>query len=401
MAQFAYKALNHEGQVTTGVVEAPSREQVAKKLLNMQLTPLSIDKSSRIVKKMSMSRNVKIKTHALIIFTRQMRLLLKAGVPLLECLKSLGAQVTNENWKKVLDSIGKDVEFGISFSQSLKKYPKIFSDLYVNSVQVGEISGTLEGILQNLEKSLEEEMKLMDNIKKATRMPMIVFVAIIIAVIVFITYVIPKFTPIFEMSGQDLPIPTRIIMGISDAFTSYWYLILGIAGGAFFSLTAFYKTKKGKYIIQNFLINMPIYGELLQKISVQRFSTTLALLSRSGIPLVEAIDTARRNETNSVYERAIAQMRELVEKGQTIANAMKRFKLFPPIMINMVFIGEKSGALDEMLENVADFNSYEIERTVQNLTSLIEPVVTVFLGIMVLILALSIFLPMWNMLSIM
>ena len=400
MAQFSYKALNKEGQVTTGFVDAATREQAANKLLNMQLTPLSLDKS-KAAKKMSMSRGIRVKTRDVIVFTRQLRLLLRAGVPLLESLQSLSAQITNENWKKVLENITKDVEFGNSFSHALRKYPRVFSELYINSVQVGEITGTLDGILENLETHMEEDMKLKDNIKKATRMPMIVFIAIIIAVIVFITYVIPKFQPIFAMSGEDLPLPTQIILGISNAFISYWYIIIGVTGIIFFSFTSFYKTKKGKYIIQNFLLNIPIYGELLQKISVQRFSSTLALLNRSGIPLVDAIDTAKRNETNTVYQRAISQLRDLVEKGQSIANAMKRFKLFPPLMVHMVYIGEKSGALDEMLENVSSFNNYEIERTVENLTSMIEPLVTVFLGIMVLILALSIFLPMWNMLSFM
>ena len=239
VAQFSYKALNREGQVTNGLIDAPSREKAADKLLNMQLTPLSLDKA-KAIKKMKLSNRVKVKTRTIIIFTRQLRLLLKAGVPLLESLQSLSEQVTNENWKKVLDSITKDVEFGNSFSHGLRKYPNIFSELYINSVQVGEITGALDNILENLEKNLEEDMKLKDNIKKATRMPMIVFIALIIAVIVFITYVIPKFTPIFEMSGQDLPLPTKVILGISDAFIGYWYIIAGVVGAIFFSFVTIY-----------------------------------------------------------------------------------------------------------------------------------------------------------------
>lgn len=398
MAQFSYRALNKAGELVTGNIEADNKKDASSKLSRLNFTPLNVEKKSKLIN-FDFSVKPKVKPENVIVFTRQLQSLLKAGVPLLDAIKALSEQSADEDLLKVLQAISGELEMGNSFSYALKKHPKVFSELYVNTISIGESTGNLDEILADLYVFLEDDLKLRKDIKKATRYPILVISALILAFFVFIIFVIPKFTPIFEKSGEELPLPTQIILGISDVMSAYWFIIIIVVIATVVLFTSFYRTPKGKFIIDLYLLKIPIYGTLLQKISIQRFSKTLAILSRAGIPLVQAIEIAVKIETNAVYVKEINNVHDLIEKGMGVGAAMKRSKFFPNLMVHMVLIGEKSGALDEMLMNVADFNNSEIKSSVDNLTAMIEPIVTVFLGIMVLILALSIFLPMWNMLS--
>lgn len=398
MSNFSYRALNKSGELVTGNLEVGSKEDAAAELAKLKYTPLSINK-----KKSSLNFDfylkATVKPNTLLIFTKQLYSLIKAGVPLLDSIVSLQEQTEDENLQKVLKEIAADIEAGNTFSKALKNHPRVFSVLYTNSVQVGEITGNLDSVLKEICMFLADDIKMKQNIKKAIRYPIMVFIALILAFVVFITFVIPKFVPIFEKSGQDLPAPTLIILGISNLVTSFWIPILGLIGLIIFGFIAFYNTPRGKYLTHYYLLKIPIYGELLKKISLQRFSRTLALLNKSGIPLVQSMETGRNVETNSVYKEEIGNILNDIEKGISISGSMRKSKYFPPLMIHMISVGEKSGTLDDMLFDVSDFNNTEIEHMIQNLTSLIEPIVTVVLGVMVLFLALSIFLPMWNMLS--
>jgi len=398
MGQFNYRALNKAGELVVGNLQAGSKSEAAAKLSKMQFTTLSLTKKKSGVQ-FSLALKAKVKPNSILIFTKQLQSLIKAGVPLLDSLHSLEEQTADENLQKVLKSVSSEIEMGSSFSNALKNHPDVFSVLYTNSIQIGEISGNLDSILNEICLFMADDIQMKQNIKKATRYPIMVFIALIMAFVVFITFVIPKFTPIFEKSGEDLPAPTLIMLGISDLVIGYWLPLLGLIGMMIAGFVFYYNTPKGKRLVHYYMLQAPVYGELLKKISLQRFSRTLALLNKSGIPLVQAMETGKNVETNSIYKEEIEKLKDQIEKGISIAGALKKSKYFPPLMVHMIAVGEKSGTLDDMLFDVSDFNSSEIDQMVQNLTSLIEPIVTVFLGIMVLFLALSIFLPMWNMLS--
>lgn len=400
MGQFSYRALNKSGELVTGNLEAANKDEAASKLSKLNYTPLSLQKKGGMFQ-LDFSLKPKVKPNSILMFTKQLQSLIKAGVPLLEALTSLKDQTSDENLQKVLKSVTAEIEMGSSFSNALKKHKHIFSSLYTNSIQIGEVSGNLDAVLEEITLFMADDIKMKQNIKKATRYPMMVMIALVLAFVVFITFVIPKFVPIFEKSGQELPTPTLLILGISEVVTGYWLPLIGVIGLAIFGFAAFYNTPKGKFLTHYYMLEAPIYGQLLRKISIQRFSRTIALLNKSGIPLVQSIEISGNAETNTVYIDEISKIQQQIEKGVSIAGAMKKSKYFPILMVHMIAVGEKSGTLDEMLYNVAEFNNQEIDQMVQNLTSLIEPIVTVFLGIMVLILALSIFLPMWNMLSFM
>ena len=400
MGQFSYRALNKTGELVVGNLEAGSKKEAASRLSKLNYTPLSLRKKGGMFQP-NFSFKLKVKPNNILIFTKQLHSLIKAGVPLLEALHSLHEQTSDENLQKVLKSVTAEIEMGSSFSNALKKHPNVFSVLYTNSIQIGEVSGNLDSVLYEISLFMADDIKMKQNIKKATRYPMMVMIALLLAFVVFITFVIPKFIPIFEKGGQELPMPTLIILGISDVVTGYWLPIIGLIGLTIFGYASFYNTPKGKLFTHYYMLEAPIYGQLLRKISIQRFSRTMALLNKSGIPLVQAIEIGGNVETNEVYKEEISKIQQQIEKGVSIAGAMKKSKYFPALMVHMIAVGEKSGTLDDMLYEVSEFNNSEIDEMVDNLTALIEPIVTVFLGIMVLILALSIFLPMLNMLSFM
>jgi type II secretory pathway component PulF len=262
------------------------------------------------------------------------------------------------------------------------------------------VSGNLEQILQSLVSQLENDMKLSKDLRKALSYPAFVIAALIMAFVVFITYVIPNFAPIFEKSSVELPLPTRMILLMSDLFISYGIvllIVLVVTGLAFYS---YYKSEKGKYMTHYYLLKLPLIGDLLKKVSSQRFSSTISILIRQGIPLVQAMTTAIKTESNRVFKENIAKIQEKVESGQSISAAMQITNIFPKMMIQMVSVGELTGTLELMMGNIAEITKLEISNSVENLTSLIEPVITVVLAVMVLFLALSIFLQMWNMMDI-
>jgi type IV pilus assembly protein PilC len=400
MAQYSYRALNKAGELVVGNIEAASKEETASKLSKLNYTPLTMEKKGGMFQ-FNFVLKAAVKPNVLLIFTKQLHSLIKAGVPLLEALSSLKEQTADENLQKVLKSVSEEIEMGSSFSNSLKKHPNVFPTLYTNSIQIGEVSGNLDSVLHEISLFMADDIEMKQKIKKATRYPMMVMIALALAFVVFITFVIPKFIPIFEKGGQELPTPTLMILGISNIVTGYWLPLIGVIGLSIFGFMAFYNTPKGKFLTHRYMLEAPIYGKLLRKISIQRFSRTMALLNKSGIPLVQAMGIAENVETNEVYKEEISKIQQHIEKGVSVAGAMKKSKYFPILMVHMIAVGEKSGTLDNMLYDVAEFNNSEIDEMVDNLTALIEPIITVFLGIMVLILALSIFLPMWNMLSFM
>ncbi len=397
MPNYTYTAVNEAGQRIKNEITATAEQDVIQQLLRMQLTPVEIKKISSRKKVRKSSRRIKSKDVAL--FTKQLYTLLKAGVPILVSLNAIKEQNENSALFDVVEEIANEVEQGSSLHEAIAQFPKIFSNIYINSIKIGEMSGTLEASLKYLYKFLEEEDKLRKDIKKALRYPMLVVFGILVAFVVFTSVVIPKFIPIFSASGMELPFPTRMLIGIYHVVSSYGLFILGglilLVAGA----VLYVRTPKGLYQYHKLLLNLPIFGSLLKKASISRFAKTFYTMNCSGIPVLQAFETMQSTMDNEVYKSELFQITEHIKRGEGMANSLRTSHYFTPFVVEMIAIGEKSGALDDMLSSVSEYYDLEVDEAVKNLTSLIEPVVTVALGGIVLVLMLAIFLPMWNMMS--
>ncbi len=397
MPNFVYKAVGTDGRVVQSDIVAPSEQEVIRHLTKLNLMPVNISQQKKV--KGASKSSSKLKVKDVILFTKQLHTLLKSGVPILSSLNAIKEQNTDTGFKDLVEHIAEEVEQGNSFSSALEQYPKTFPAIYVNSVKVGELSGTLEETLQYLASYMEEEARIRQNVKKALRYPMLVILGLLMAFIIFTTFVIPKFIPIFEASGIDLPLPTRLLIGIYSIISHYGiFLAIGLAG-LIVGLVFYIRTPKGKYQYHRLLLKMPIFGPLLQKVSISRFAKVFHTMNRTGIPVVKAFDTMRGTMDNEVYRQELTYILERIKDGTGIANSIRQSPYFSPFVVEMIAIGEKSGALDDMLQSVSNYYDLEVDETVQNMTSLIEPIVSVALGGMVLLLALAIFLPMWDMMS--
>jgi type II secretory pathway component PulF len=399
MTSYTYKALNEDGNTVTGVIDADTKKLAGSQISQKQLVLLELQEK-KSVKEENKHKDLKVPQKAILVFTKQLLSLSRAGLPLVDSLELLSEQADNDNLRIILEDVCDQLKGGKSFSEALKQYPQVFTELYVNSIYIGEVSGNLDKILLSITERLESDMQLKKDLKKAFRYPMFVISVLFIAFVIFVTFVIPRFAPIFEKSRVELPLPTRMIMSINTLFSSYGILVIFVMVIIVIAIGYIYKTDKGKYLIHLYILKLPVYGNLIQKMAFQRFASTLALLNRHGIPLVQAMNTAIRIEPNKVFRDDIRYMQTNLEKGQKIASAMSERHLFSNLMIHMVSVGEVTGSIHEMLENAADYSSTEIKEIIENITVLIEPVVTIILALMVLLLALSIFLPMWNMLGI-
>ena len=399
MAVYLYKAFNNIGTIHAGSIEATSKEEALNLLGTKQLTPVSMQESTE-EKNTSTKSKIKIKNNSIMVFTRQLLSFIKAGIPLTESLELMIEQSSDAKMQSVLKEIYENVHIGKSFSESLAMYPHVFSELYINSIRIAETGGNFEQVLQNLMDQTENDMKLKKDIKKAMSYPSFLVSAIILAFVVFTTYIFPKFLPFFEKSTSELPLPTKIVMFIANMISSYGLIVLLILLCTGFVFYRYSKTEKGKYLMHNYLLKVPLIGGLIKKISSQRFCKTISILMGQGIPLTQAMKTAVKSESNYVLRKKIVSVRRQVEDGHSIASALKSIKIFPKVMIHMISVGEVTGALGQMMDKVSEFYQLEISNTIETITSLIEPLVTILLAVVVLFLALSIFLPMWNMMGI-
>jgi MSHA biogenesis protein MshG len=402
MPSFEYKAVSATGQIIQEVVDGASEQSVARDLLVKGLRPISVKaaKSSAAVAKSSSSGFFapKIKTTELVLFTRQLVTLLKAGVPMLTALEALATQ-TSKLMGEVLNKIYVDVMSGKSFSQALDKHPKVFPKLYVNSVHAGELSGSLDDVLERLTAVLSHEEETRKKVKSAMKYPIFVVSAMIGAFIILMTQVIPKFKSIFDSTGMALPLPTRIIMGTSEFFSNHILIILGVLIGGGLGLFIYKKTPKGGLWWDTMILKIPLIGPMVLKSGMARFTTMFETLNRSGLPILQTLNTVAQAMGNKVLENTVRQVALGVERGEGIAGTMKKHKVFTPMVVRMIAIGEQSGSLDDMLSSVSQHYDVEVEYAINGLTSMIEPILTLVLGGAVVIMAFGIFLPMWSMTS--
>ncbi|MFQ5863940.1 MAG: type II secretion system F family protein [bacterium] len=396
MPSFEYRAINDAGTEVTDVMDAPNPSEVANRLEKLGYLPLRIEPKEAATRSASSSQKSKVKQAQIIVFTRQLVTLLKAGVPLLSCLEALVEQTDNPALKEVIQKIYVDIESGISFSEALRKHPKVFSELYINSIKAGEMGGALDEVLKRLAQLMEHDQETRARVKSAMRYPIIVVVSLVIAFIALMMIVVPKFIALFEQVGAELPLPTKILIGMHFILANYWYIILATGLVILIAFLKYIKTEKGAYRWDYFKINAPIFGDLNLKTAMSRFTRMFETLNSSGLPILQTLEIAAKTVGNVVVGKEIEKAAYGIMQGEGIAAPLSQGNIFPPMVIRMIAIGEQSGSLDEMLLNVSKHYDTEVDYAVKNLTSMIEPILTVALGVIVLFLALAIFLPMWD-----
>jgi MSHA biogenesis protein MshG len=400
MPHFLYKGRNPRGDAVMGRVEAESADSVANQLFNLGITPIDIDevvdKEDPLARWLRQAGFGNPSTEDLILFSRQMYSLTKAGVPLVRGFKGLAESTRNMVLREAIIDIIETLESGRELATAFSQHPKLFSPLYVNVVKVGENSGALEDAFLRMYQYLSVDKDIRDRIKAALRYPLIVVTAIAIAIAVITLWVIPAFAQVFAQGDVALPWATRVILGVSSFAQQYWYLVVGALVAAGFSFHYWRKTDAGAYRWARIKFGIPIVGDIVQRASLARFARAFAVTYRSGVPLVQALTLTAKALDNPYLGERVLTMRNGVERGESLLRSAAGVGLFTPLVLQMIGVGEETGQVDDMLEEVAGFYEREVAYDVDNLSAMIEPVLIVAIGIMVLILALGVFLPMWE-----
>lgn len=401
MPFFKYTAMTSSGGNTKGVVEAASADAAQDLLAQRGLIPTGVTETSapdgtntgNFLTDLS-NRMQKIKAQDLILFTKQLRTMLNAGIPVLQSLDVLQHQTENPRLKGAIVSIGADIKSGGTLSRAFAKHPGIFPELYCNMIRAGEISGTLTEVLERLIYIVEHEFKVKKDIKSALTYPIVVIVALVAAFFILILFVLPHFVELFNKSGIALPFPTRMCLGLYDILTKYWYLALAIIGGTVFSLSAYFRTEAGKIARDGFLLKLPILGPVFQKAAMARFASIFAILQASGITVLEAMDILTGTIGNAYIARDFRNLREKLEQGRGLSGPLRSTPSFTPMMVSMITIGEETGNMEEMLKEAAQHYDYEVEYAVSKMSELLGPVLVAGLTGVVGFFALAIFLPL-------
>ena len=401
MPTFAYKARNTASQLIEGVLEGVNSGAVVDLLRGQGLTPVEIKetkaKSSKSVATMNVTLFKQKVTHIdLLLFSRQMHTLLKSGVPIMRALSGLQDAAINPEMKRVIGEIRESLEGGRELSQALARHPRVFSSFYLSMVRVGEATGLLEEIFFRLFEHLEFERYMREQVKSALRYPSFVVLAMAVAIVVVNIFVIPSFAKVFAGFGAELPLMTRVLLGFSNFMLAYWPLMLAGVIGCAIAFRSWLGTVRGRYDWDRMSLKFPVAGKILHKAALSRFSRSFSLGIRSGVPVMQALSNSAQTVDNAYVSRCIEGMRENVERGESLLRASISSGIFTPIVLQMVAVGEESGAVDDMMDEIGDMYRQEVEYELKTLSQQIEPILIVMLGILVLILALGIFLPMWD-----
>ncbi len=402
MPTFKYRARDRSGKSVEGKLESPTLQSAGDELHRLGYLPVSIEQmeeGSHSNVSDWMERLKKVRLEEIVLFSQQLSTLYKAGVPLLTGLSNLKDQTENKKLQSVLAEVCKDVEGGNPLFASMAKHPDVFSPIYINMIRAGETSGRLGESLDRFVTLSERELQTRQRLKEATRYPKIVVFSVAIAFAVLIAFVIPRFAATFAQFNMPLPLPTRIMIGLNKIFQNYWYLVLGGLLGIFIFIKRYIKTENGRFFWDKFKTRIPVLGPVFLKIGLSRFSNTFGMLNRTGIPILQALEITSTTVDNVLLSQSIESIQQKVREGSSLTNALKESKRFTPLVIQMISVGESSGTLDEMLTRVTDYYDIEVDNALKKLPTYIEPLLTVFLGGVVLLLALAVFLPWWNMAS--
>jgi len=400
MAIYVYKAVDGAGKLVKGEMEAASEIGLTTELARKGYLPVSIAFKAKSFPVREHRETSKVSLQALVIFTRQFATIIKAAVPIIEGLGVLAEQSEDEFLKRALNQIIHDVQGGSSLSQAMSKHPGVFSELYVNTVIAGESAGILEKVLLKLSDMLEEDMETHTNIMAALRYPIMVVIALIVAVLVLSIFVIPQFAKIYADANAKLPLPTQIMILTGYILKNYWYAVIVGVAGLFFLFRWFINTRPGRFWWDSLKFKIVIFGKLYSKITMLRFASMLNVLYQSGLPVLKTLDIVGLTIGNVVLAKEIEGIKRDVADGKGISGGVLNSKFFPRLVGYMISVGEKSGSLTMMLDSLCEYFNLEVRTTVKNLTSLIEPLMTAVLGLVVMGMALAIFLPLWNMIQI-
>ena len=397
MAKFTWEGTTRTGESRGGTMEAADENAVMNRLRAEQITVRKVKKARR---ELNFKLGTGVGPQDLKLFTRQLAVMIDAGLPLVQALDILANQSENPHFAKVLQSVKSHVEQGATFSDALRKHPKVFDDLYVNLVAAGEVGGILDAILNRLATYIEKAVKLKNQLKSAMIYPIAIFIVALGVIAVMLLKVIPKFEEMYAaFPGAKLPAPTVFVLNISHGFVSAWYYIVATIVGFFVVFGAMMRTDRGKDIVHATVLRVPMIGGVIRKIVVARFTRTLGTLLSSGVPILDALDICARTAGNRVVTRAILHARAKISEGQDMAGPLLETKVFPTMVVQMIGVGEQTGAMDQMLTKIADFYEEEVDVAVAGLTSLIEPVMMAFLGIVVGGLLIAMYMPIFELAS--
>jgi type IV pilus assembly protein PilC len=396
MAKFQWEGTTRAGEKRKGVIEADSAAVVEERLRGDGLSNMRVRKEGGLGD-IQIQFGSGVTPKDLQIFTRQLATMIDAGLPLVQCLDILANQSENKSFKKVLSSVKNSVEQGATFSDALRRHPKVFDELYVNLVGAGEIGGILDTILNRLAVYIEKAVKLKGQLKSAMYYPTGIMVVAIGVICVMLIKVIPTFEKMFkELGNAKLPAPTLVVVRISHGFVNNWYLIFGSMIGVVVGISLARRTDQGRELIDRVLLRIPIVGPTLRKIIVARFTRTLGTLLASGVPILDALDICAKTAGNKIVEHALMRAKAKISEGHNMADPLAESKVFPTMVVQMIGVGEQTGAMDAMLQKIADFYEEEVDAAVTGLTSLIEPVMMAFLGVVVGGLIIAMYLPIFK-----
>jgi len=398
MPIFKWEGKTLKGSMKKGEMEAPSEAAIRIHLRQQSIIPTKIAVKGKEFK-ISLPGGKKVKQRSIAIFTRQLATMIDAGLPLVQSLDILSSQQDHKVFKNIIREIREDVESGSTFAGALKKHPSTFDDLYTNLVVAGEEGGILDNILNRLSNYIEKAEALKKKVKSAMIYPVIIMSVAILVVIILMIFVIPVFETIFKSAGQSLPLPTLIVLAMSKIIKKYIVVIIPAAILFVFLFRKFYKTEAGKTLIDRLLLKVPVFGMLLKKVAVARFARTLGTLVSSGVPILDGLLIVSKTAGNRTIETALMSARASIREGETIAEPLSRSSIFPPMVTQMISVGESTGALDSMLTKIADFYDDEVDVAVSNLTSLLEPFLMVFLGVVIGGVVIAMYLPIFQMAS--
>ena len=400
MSTFAYVGRTRQGSVKKGELTAKTRDEAVDQLRKQNVVVTSLEEKSGKGGKFNFSLGSGLTDKDLVVFTRQFGTMINAGLPLIQCLDILATQSENKVLRETVGDVKISVEGGSTFSDALRKHPKVFDDLYVNMIHAGEVGGLLDTILTRLAKHIEKAMKLKGQIKSAMVYPIAIMGVAVIVITVLMVWVIPIFAKMFaEMSGGKvgLPGPTQIVIDVSNFFQSYIIHIVVAIAAAIYGIKRYYKTTKGRIVIDRLLLKVPVLGDIIRKASVAKFTRTLGTLITSGVPLLEGLGICARTSGNKVIEEALLGARISISSGKTISEPLAKSQVFPKMVTHMIAVGESTGALDAMLGKIADFYEDEVDQAVAAMTSLLEPMMMVFLGTIIGFIVIAMYLPIFSM----
>ena len=402
MSQFRYTGRDAQGGKVVGTLQGASSDSVASDLLAQKITPLTIEEQAEqtgedvLASLREKLRRKRVDLEELIIFCRQMYSLSKAGVPIIRAIGGLAESHRNQYFREVLQAVRSDLEGGMSMAMALHAHPKVFNTLFISMISVGENTGQLDQAFRQLSSYLELERETRKRIKQATRYPLFVLAAMGVALVVINLFVIPAFAKVFEQFKADLPWPTRVLIGTSQFFQDYWWLLAILFGGALYAFFKWVETDDGALRWDRIKLRLPIVGGIFERIALARFTRTFAMMYKAGVPLLQTLSINSASVGNRHIGQAILGMREGVERGEALTRTASASGLFTPLVLQMMAVGEETGALDDLFVEVADFYEQEVDYDLKQLASAIEPILIVAMGVMVLVLALGVFLPMWE-----